>query len=39
MNITFSKQTQVFKYRIISPTDLIEELVEKKLVKNVLILE
>ena len=39
MNITLSKQTQVFKYRIISPTDLIEELVEKKLVKNVLILE
>ena len=39
MNITLSKQTQVFKYRIISPTDLIEELVEKKLVKKVLILE
>lgn len=39
MNITISKQTQVFKYHIISPTDLIDDLVEQNLVKNVLILE
>lgn len=39
MNITISKQTQVFKYHIISPTDLINDLVEQNLVKNVLILE
>ena len=39
MNITVSKQTQVFKYRIISPTDLIDDLSSQSIVKNVLILE
>lgn len=39
MNIDVLKKTQVFKYNIISPTDLIDDLLEKKLVKNVLILE
>lgn len=39
MNVEFTQNTKLFQYTIISPTDLINDLKNQKMIKKVLILE